>query len=382
MPFNQSKSSLRFCIRGFLPSPHRQREHTVGMFQRLEETMSVITGERTLRVNPFRRFLVRPEIGAVAGSIAVWIFFAIVAGSSGFVSLRGASSYLSVAAELTIQAVPVALLMIGGEFDLSVGSTVGATGMVIAILSTQFGWNIWASIVAALLFAVLIGVLNGYLVVRTRLPSFIVTLGTSYILLGLTTGLTSLITGLTTVSGVDQAPGYNAAHAIFATALGGGQQFPIEMIWALALVGLATWLLLGTTFGNWIFGVGGDANAARNTGVPVARVKILLFIGTALGSCLLAIIQVMSFTNADVQRGQGQEFYAIVAAVVGGARLTGAYGSAIGALFGALVFGIVEEGIVFAGVDANWYKAVVGVILLLAVLLNSYVRRLAMEARR
>ena len=197
-----------------------------------------------------------------------------------------------------------------------------------------------------------------------------------------TAGLTAQLTGLTVVSGVNQAPGYNAAHAIFATALGGGQQFPIEIIWALALVALATWLLLGTTFGNWIFGVGGDANAARNTGVPVVRVKILLFIGTALGSCLLAIIQVMAFTNADVQRGQGQEFYAIVAAVVGGVLLTGGYGSAIGAMFGALVFGIVEEGIVFAGVDANWYKAVVGLILLLAVLLNSYVRKLAMEARR
>ena len=343
--------------------------------------MSVITGERTVRVNPLRRLLIRPETGAVVGSIAVWIFFAIIAGSSGFTSSRGTSSYLSVSAELAILAIPVALLMIGGEFDLSVGSTVGATGMVIAILSTQYGWNVWASIVVALIFAVLIGMVNGYLVMRTRLPSFIVTLGTAYILYGITAGLTTLLTGLTVVNGVDQAPGFSSAHAVFATALGGGQQFPIEIIWALALVVLATWLLLGTSFGNWIFGVGGDANAARNIGVPVARVKILLFVGTALGACLLAIIQVMTFTNADVQRGQGLEFYAIVAAVVGGVLLTGGYGSAIGAMFGALVFGIVEEGIVFAGVDANWYKAVVGVILLLAVLLNSYVRKLAMEAR-
>jgi len=272
--------------------------------------------------------------------------------------------------------------MIGGEFDLSVGSTVGATGMTIAILTTQYGWNVWGAIVVALIFAVLIGIVNGYLVMRTRLPSFIVTLGTAYILYGMTAGLTTLLTGLTVVNGVDQAQGYSSAHAIFATALGGGQQFPIEIIWALALVVLATWLLLGTAFGNWIFGVGGDANAARNIGVPVTRVKMLLFVGTALGACLLAIIQVMTFTNADVQRGQGNEFYAIVAAVVGGVLLTGGYGSAIGAMFGALVFGIVEEGIVFAGVDANWYKAVVGVILLLAVLLNSYVRKLAMEARR
>ena len=345
--------------------------------------MSVITGERMVRVNPLRRLLVRPEMGAVAGSIVVWIFFAIVAGSSGFLSLRGTSSYLSVSAELAIQAVPVALLMIGGEFDLSVGSMVGATGMIIAILSAQYGWNIWAAMVAALIFAVLVGMLNGYLVIRTGLPSFIVTLGTAYILLGATTGITSIVTnGLTVVNAIDQAPGYSSAHAIFATALGGGQQFPIEILWALALVAVATWLLLGTSFGNWIFGVGGDAQAARNTGVPVTRVKILLFIGTAVSSCLLAIILDVSFTNADVLRGQGNEFYAIVAAVVGGVLLTGGYGSAIGALFGALAFGIVEEGIVFAGVNAEWYKAVIGLILLLAVLLNSYVRKLALEARR
>jgi simple sugar transport system permease protein len=337
-----------------------------------------------LRVSPLRRLLVRPEIGAVAGSIAVWIFFAIVAGSSGFLSLRGTSSYLSVSAEIAIQAVPVALLMIGGEFDLSVGSIVGATGMLIVLLCTQFGWNLWAAIVVALILAVLIGVMNGYLVLRTGLPSFIVTLGTNYILRGLTIGITTVVAnGLTTVGGLDKVPGYDLAHPIFAGTISiGGRGFPIEILWALVLVALATWLLLGTTFGNWIFGVGGDANAARNVGVPVARVKILLFVGTAVCSCLLAIILAVTFTNADVLRGNNAEFVAIVAAVVGGVLLTGGYGSAIGAMFGALVFGIVQEGIVFAGVDANWYLAFIGVILLLAVLLNTYVRKRALETRK
>src|SRR5437016_14268290 len=179
--------------------------------------MSVITSERMVRVNPLRRLLVRPETGAVAGAIAVWIFFAIVAGGSGFLTSRGTSSYLSVSAELAIQAVPVALLMIGGEFDLSVGSTVGATGMMIAILTAQYGWSVWAAIVAALIFAVLIGTLNGYLVLRTGLPSFIVTLGTSYILRGLTIGITTIVAnGLTEVGGLDKVPGYDIAHPIFA----------------------------------------------------------------------------------------------------------------------------------------------------------------------
>jgi simple sugar transport system permease protein len=342
------------------------------------------TSERMLRANVLRHLLIRPETGAVAGSIAVWVFFAIVAGNTGFLSLLGTSNYLSVAAELTIVAIPVALLMIGGEFDLSVGSMVGASGMIIAILTNQYDWNLWAAIAAALIFAAVIGFLNGYLVLSTRLPSFIVTLGTSYILLGTTTGLTVFLTGLTQVGWVIKLPdGYSSAHNVFATLIKiSGRGFHVEILWALAIVALATWLLLATPFGNWIFGVGGDANAARNVGVPVSRVKILLFMGTAVSACLLAIIQVITFNGADVLRGQGKEFEAIVAAVVGGVLLTGGYGSAIGALFGALIFGIVQEGIVFAGVDANWYKAFIGVILLLAVLLNTYVRKLAREARR
>lgn len=338
-------------------------------------------GERMLRSSPLRRLLVRPEIGAVIGSIAVWIFFAFVAGNSGFLSLRGTSSYLSVSAELTIQAVPVAILMIGGEFDLSIGSILGACSMMIVILSTQFGWNIWASFVVAMIFAVLVGILNGYLVMRTRLPSFIVTLGTQYILLGATTGITVLITGLTNIGGLQQVSGYQSAKLIFATTLS-QRVFPVEIFWALLVVAVGAWILLGTSFGNWVFGVGGDSNAARNVGVPVMRVKILLFVFTAVCSCLLAMIQAVTFSGADVLRGQGNEFLAIVAAVVGGVLLTGGYGSVIGTMFGALAFGIVEEGIVFAGIDADWYRAFIGIMLLLAVLLNSYVRKTALERRR
>lgn len=340
------------------------------------------TSEQMLRVSPFRQLLVRPEVGAIAGSIAVWIFFAIVSGSSGFLDIRGTSSYLSVAAEITIQAVPVALLMIGGEFDLSIGSIVGACSMIIVILSIQYGVNVWLSFLIAMIFAVLVGVLNGYLVLRTGLPSFIVTLGTQYILLGGTTGVTTLImSGLTQVGGLDKVAGYGSAKVIFATTLN-GREFPIEILWAIILVVLGTWVLLGTPFGNWIYGVGGDKQAARNVGVPVARVKILLFVGTAVCSCLLAMIQAVTFTGADVLRGQGNEFLAIVATVVGGVLLTGGYGSVIGAMFGAIAFGIVEEGIVFAGIDADWYKAFIGIMLLLAVLLNAYVRKLALEKRR
>src|SRR5215203_5427916 len=109
-------------------------------------TPEISGDERVLRVNPLRRMLVRPEMGALAGAIAVWLFFAIVAGDSGFLSLSGTATYLSVAAELGILAVAVALLMIGGEFDLSIGSIIGGCGMMVALLSVEFGWNIWAAI--------------------------------------------------------------------------------------------------------------------------------------------------------------------------------------------------------------------------------------------
>ena len=339
--------------------------------------------ERVRRVNPIRKLLVRPEMGSIAGAIAVWIFFAIVAGNNGFLSLRGTSSYLSISADIGIVAVAVALLMIGGEFDLSIGSITGAAGMIIAILSTQFGWNIWAAIVVAVLFALGIGYLNGYLVLRTGLPSFIVTLASLFILRGLTIGLTSAITGRTQVGGLDAAPGYSSAFAIFASNIQiGGVGFSIEILWWLAIAALATWVLLRTTFGNWIFGVGGDVNAARNVGVPVKRVKILLFMMTALAACLIAIIQALHLASTDALRGTGNEFITIIAVVVGGTLLTGGYGSAIGSVFGSLIYGMVSIGVIFAGVDANWYQVFLGGMLLAAVLLNGYVRRFAMEARR
>src|SRR5712691_11750369 len=340
--------------------------------------------ERVARTSVLRWLLVRPEMGAIAGSIAVWIFFAIVA-SQGFLSLGGTATYLSVAAELGILSIAVALLMIGGEFDLSIGSMVGATGMIIAILSSPelFGWNIWASIAIAVVFALGAGFLNGYLVLRTGLPSFIVTLASMFILRGLTIGLTSLITGRTQVGGLDAAPGYSSALAIFASDIQiGGVGFSIEILWWLAIAALATWVLLRTTFGNWIFGVGGDVNAARNVGVPVKRVKILLFMMTALAACLIAIIHSLHLASTDALRGTGNEFITIIAVVVGGTLLTGGYGSAIGSLFGALIYGMVSVGVIFAGVDANWYQVFLGGMLLAAVLLNGYVRRFAMEARR
>lgn len=339
--------------------------------------------DRQLTSGMLGGLLRRPETGAAAGAVALWIYFAVVAGDTGFLSLGGTASYLEVSAQLGILAAAVCLLMIGGEFDLSIGSVIGASGMILALLTVEYGWNIWPAIGVAVIASLAVGFINGVLVLRTGLPSFIITLATLFIIRGLTIAFTRLITGRTQLGGMRDVSGFELAERVFAERVTiGSAQFPISIAWWLGLTLIATLVLLRTAFGNWIFGVGGNAQAARNVGVPVARVKILLFMASSLAGCLVAVIQVISSTGADVLRGQQQEFYAIIAVVIGGTLLTGGYGSAIGAALGALIFGMVRQGIVFAQVDADWFQVFLGGMLLIAGLINQFVRRRATESQR
>lgn len=338
--------------------------------------------DRLQKSSSLRQALLRPELGAAIGAFALWVFFAITAGDSGFLTARGTASYLEVAAQLGILAIAVSLLMIGNEFDLSIGSVIGACGMIIAILSKEYGWNIWLASLVALAAALLIGFINGVLVRWTRLPSFIITLATLFAIRGLTIALTRIITNRTNVGGLTVVDGYDSIKRVFASDLIiGGAKFPVSILWWLGFTALATWVLMRTPFGNWIFGVGGNEHAAHNTGVPVNRVKITLFMLTATAAWLVALIQVVDSTGADVLRGTQQEFFAIMAAVIGGTLLTGGYGSAIGAAIGAIIFGMVRQGIVYAGVDADWFQVFLGGMVLFAVMLNQFVRRRAMGVR-
>jgi simple sugar transport system permease protein len=326
--------------------------------------------------------LLKPEMGALAGAVAVWVFFAIVAGDRGFLNARGTASYLEVAAELGILAAAVALLMIGGEFDLSLGSTIGGCGMIAALIAAEYGYNLWLGVGVSLLFAIGIGLANGFLVLKTGLPSFIVTLAMLFMIRGATTGMTLRVTNRTQVGGLKELPGYETASKLFAYDYRlFGANFSGSIVWWLAITAVATWILLRSRFGNWITGSGGNLQAARNVGVPIERVKILLFVGTAMSAWLLAMIQIMNAGSADVVRGEFKEFYAIVAAVIGGTLLTGGYGSVIGAALGALIFGMVQQGIVYAGVDGQWFDFVLGAMLLSAVLVNRFVRMRAVATR-
>jgi simple sugar transport system permease protein len=148
------------------------------------------------------------------------------------------------------------------------------------------------------------------------------------------------------------------------------------VVWALVLIVFGHVLLTRTRFGNWIFASGGDAQAARYVGVPVNRVKILMFMFTAFCATVFATCQVMEFGSAAADRGLLKEFEAIICVVIGGALLTGGYGSVIGAALGALIFGVVQQGLFFAQAESSLFRVFLGTILILAVIMNTYIRRM------
>ena len=362
----------------------------------------VLTDERLKRQSAMRRLLGRPDLGAMSGLVLVFVFFAIGAHGTGMFAADGVLNWATVSGYLMILAVGAALLMIGGEFDLSLGSMIGFVGMMIALPTMKFHVPIGVSILFAFVCALAIGYLNGLIVVRTRLPSFIVTLASLYILRGLTLALSILFTNRTIVSGLNDVPGGDFVRFLFAGTVGNSffswmaahdiigrlpngepsvRGIPMMIFWALALAILGHIVLTKTKVGNWIFASGGDANAARSVGVPADKVKIALFMLTAFCAAVFATCQVMEFGSAASDRGLLKEFEAIIAAVIGGCLLTGGYGSVIGACCGALIYGVVQQGIQFMQVPNDWFRVFLGFMLLIAVLFNNLIRHRIMSGR-
>jgi len=336
--------------------------------------------ERVATTSWAARMMRRPEVGAAVAAFLIFVFFSTT--TDAFLTVGGASTWLESSAQFGIMAVAVALLMIGGEFDLSAGAMVGTTGLIVGVLATKLEVNIWVAVLVALVAAALIGILNGWLVVRTRLPSFIVTLGTFFVLQGINLAGTKLVTGQVSVQGFSNVAGFYNARWVFGSSTQfGGFTLQISVMWWRLCTAVATWVLLRTRPGNWIFAVGGDQDSARQVGVPVTRTKIGLFMTTALAAWLVGMLQLFKTSTVQASTGVGQEFIYIICAVVGGCLLTGGYGSAIGAALGALIYGMTLQGIVFAQWDNNWLKAFLGVMLLGAVLVNNWIRQHA-EVRK
>lgn len=313
----------------------------------------------------------RPEFGALIGAVAVFIFFSVAGGSS-FTDVGGWASWLNVASEVGIIALPVALVMIAGDLDLSVGSTLAASSMTMAILSGFFGLPTWVGVLAALALGLLIGWLNGYLVTKTNLPSFVVTLASMFIIMGATLGTTRLIVGSTSVT-MTADPFF---QLIFGNLMFG--LFETAVVWWLIIALIVSWVLYKSVFGNWIYAIGGDVVSARATGIPVNKVRIGLFMGSGFGAALVGVIQTCLYNGAQVAAGQSFVFNSIIAVVVGGVLLTGGYGSTLGVILGTVTFGIVNQGIYYTGWDADWAALILGLLLLAAVLTNNTFRRLAL----
>ncbi|AQW50895.1 ABC transporter permease [Streptomyces violaceusniger] len=333
------------------------------------------TAERSLA----RRALARPEVGALVAAIGVYLFFFVAAPT-----FRQADSFATVlyqASTMGIMALAVSLLMIGGEFDLSAGVAVTSSALTASMFSFQLTTNVWVGVIVALLVSLTVGLINGLLLIKTGLPSFLVSLASFLMLQGANLAITKLLTDNVATDSITDMDGFDQAKSVFASEVDiFGVDVKITVLWWLIFAAIATWVLLRTKFGNWIFAAGGSKESARAVGVPVNLTKIALFMTVGFAAWFVGMHLLFEYNTVQAGEGVGNEFYYIIAAVIGGCLLTGGYGSAIGAVLGAFIFGMVNQGIVYANWNPDWFKFFVGVMLLLATLVNLWVRRQA--ARR
>ena len=357
------------------------------------EEQSTAPDERVGEHARLASILRRPEVGAAVAALLVFLFFAFT--TTAFALPAGASTWIFESSSFAIMAVVVALLMIGGEFDLSAGAMTGTTGLITGIMMSHWHINVWVSVLTSLVVALCIGFLNGLLVMKTGLPSFIVTLAPSSCSAASTwpASRRSSTRSRSWTSSPRRAtpPGNKLFGSYIKIDLGwlpwvdipatGFLRIYAATWWAIAVIIVATWILLRTRAGNWIFAVGGAQTSARQVGVPVFRTKVGLFMTTAFGAWIVGMLSLFKTTTAQSTTGVGAEFIYIICAVVGGCLLTGGYGSAVGAALGALIYGMVRQGIVYAGWDSDWLFSFLGVMLLGAVLVNNWVKSRAERVR-
>lgn len=332
--------------------------------------------ERVASGNLFTRFFTKPEAGATAAALVLAIMFAVVAPQ--FSRPESIATILYGASTVGIMAVGVSLLMIGGEVDLSAGVGVVFSALSASLFLYWFGGNVWVGVIVGLVSSLLVGFINGWLLTKTKLSSFIITLATFFMITGLNLGVTRAITGGVAAPSIEQWPGFDSAAAIFASDIPVfGVNVKITVFYWILLVIVATWILQRTKTGNWIFSSGGAPDAARAVGVPVVWTKIGLYMGVSFCAWLLGMHQLFAFKTVQSGEGIGNEFLYIIAAVVGGCLMTGGYGSAIGGAIGALIYGMALKGVVYAEWNPDWLKFFLGAMLLGATVLNFTLQRRA-----
>ncbi len=307
-------------------------------------------------------FIRLKEAGAIIGIIIFFVLFSFF--SDRFLTLDNFTSTFTMAAELGIITIGMTVLMISGEFDLSVGSIFAVVPMVVALMINS-GVSDVLAILVGMLLGMGTGLLNGFITIKTGIPSFITTLGTMMfwrgILLAVTGGFPIILER------------YSPALRCLGGEIGGG--FRYSGLWFVILA-VAFWIVLErTSYGNWVFAVGGNVGAARALGIPVERVKLVNFLISSALAGLAGLTTFGRFKIVDPTLGRGLELEAIAASVIGGTLLTGGYGSILGAFIGALMIGMVRSGLVLAGAPAYWYRAFIGVILVVAAIINARIRK-------
>jgi simple sugar transport system permease protein len=322
-----------------------------------------VIGERRPQKTGVAGLLARPEAGTILATVCVFVFFSIFADK--FLTDRIMSNVFLLSAELGIIAIGVTMLMVAGEFDLSVGSVFGL-GAGVAIVTLNAGIPGPAAMAIVLVVAALIGALNGFLVTRLRVHSLIITLGGLMffraIVLAITGGFPLRLT--------EPEP----FLSIFSFWLWG---VPGTFFWLIGLVVVFAFVLNNTKLGNWVFATGGARDAAREMGVPTSRVKIMMFMIASMLAAFAGTVQMARFSSIDALRGDGLELEAVLAVVVGGASLNGGYGSVVGAALGVIMLAMIKQGLILMGIDAYWYRAGIGAVLILAAVLNQHVRERA-----
>jgi simple sugar transport system permease protein len=306
----------------------------------------------------------KPALVAFAILIALVVFFSIRTNGL-FISAQNVKGIMSLFPELAIVAIGFALLMIAGEFDLSIGSMFGFMPMLVCTLILQ-GLGFWPAFVFGLLACVVVGLINGAVTIRFGIPSFISTLGMLFMLRSLTVVLYS--------RGVAPTLPDDAPVWAFSQVLG---VIRVSTFWLIGLGAFAYLLLEKTNFGNWVRATGGSLESAQSMGIPTGKVKTACFVICSLFAGLAGMIQVVRLGSPLASLGDGLELQAVAAAVMGGVALYGGVGNVIGALIGMALIRIIDAGMIMSRIDANWFKFAIGALTILAVIANAWLSRVA-----
>ncbi len=312
---------------------------------------------------PVQNILRLKEASAILGLVLVMVAFAML--SDRFLTAGIMISVFTVTSELGIMALGVCFLMISGEFDLSVGSVFAIAPMLGASLAAA-GFPLSVGFLVGMALAAVIGFLNGQLVLRTGVPSFIVTLGAMMFL----RGVVLAVSGGFPVSYLEPSP--------MMQYFGGRTAIGLRWsgVWFIVLVVLLQIILVRTKYGNHVSAVGGNPGTAKAVGVNVARVKLTNFMLCSMTAALAGFMRFGRFRSVDPTAGRLMELEAIAACVIGGALLTGGYGSIVGAFLGAFLIGVMRSGLILAGAPPYWYQGFIGLVLVISVILNTRIRKM------